>query len=179
MTIPAKRPAYEPPQRLLAPTPYDPGMARPLTTVAGAALVLARAVLGALAGLGLFGGWDRTLQNAGTVVDALTAALGASSTGALTAATIAITLVEVTLAAFILAGRDLARVIVMVVAVVDISVAFAAWLGRGGSFAAVGDFTAVAVDILVLLALSSRSAAAYARRAGRRGRHRARRRHDV
>lgn len=41
-----KRHAYEPPARLLERTQDDPGMRRPLSTVAGAALVLLRVVAG-------------------------------------------------------------------------------------------------------------------------------------
>ena len=48
---PQKRPAYEPPARLLSPARADPHMRRPVTIVAGTVLVLLRVVAGAIAGL--------------------------------------------------------------------------------------------------------------------------------
>lgn len=168
MTTPAKRPAFDAAERLLAPTPYDPSMRRPAATVSGAALVLLRGVVGLLGALRVFG-WDGTLDDAGSVIDAIIAVVGAEAGAAVTTTAIVIAVIEVVLAALIFRGSNLARVLVMIVSVIDISVAFGVWLNRGGSFASQGAFVAVAVDILILLALSSRSSAAYARRTERRG----------
>lgn len=163
MSVPAKRPAFEAAGRLLEPVEYNPQLGRPATIVAGAALVLMRAVVGALAGLGVFGEWDYTLRNAGTVVDVIVAVFSATPEGAVPAV-IGVGLAGVALAVLLFVGWNAARVLVMIVSVIDICVTFASWLARGGAFESFGDQTAVAVDILVLLALSSRSAAAYARR---------------
>lgn len=52
----------------------------------------------------------------------------------------------------------------MIIATIDIGSAFAAWIARGGSLGLAGTLSALALDVLILLALSSQSAAAYARR---------------
>ncbi|MBN9216040.1 MAG: hypothetical protein ABS62_10675 [Microbacterium sp. SCN 70-200] len=163
MSTPDKRMSYEAAGKLLEPTGYNPRMPRPAAIVAGAALVLARAIIGTLAGLGTFGAWDGTLRNAGTVVDMLVAVLS-DLFGSVTVAVIAVGLTGLAISVGLFLGWNAVRVLVMVAAVVDICVSFASWLAHGGAFELFGDKTAVAVDILVLLALSSRSAAAYARR---------------
>ena len=61
-------------------------------------------------------------------------------------------------------GSNLARVAVMTVATLSISAAFASWWVRDQEITLFSTLPALALDILVLLALSSRSAAAYARR---------------
>ncbi len=169
MTDPRQRHAFEPAQKLLEPTPYDPATRRPVTTITGATLLVLRAVVVLLAGLEVFGSWSQTFDDPGTVVTLLTALIGSFAADGLTFATvvtafIVISIVQLLFAVLIFLGRNAPRVIIMAVSVIDIVVSFSVWLGRGGSFESVGPLVSVAIDILILLALSSRSAAAYARR---------------
>ena len=60
---PAQRPAYEPIDRLLRPTPYDPDMRRPATTVAGACLVLLGAVVSVLSMVDIATNWHTYLKS--------------------------------------------------------------------------------------------------------------------
>ncbi|MBN9181107.1 MAG: hypothetical protein J0J00_11300, partial [Microbacterium sp.] len=76
----------------------------------------------------------------------------------------------VVLAVFIYRGRNWARVIVMSIAVISITGSFVAWWWQGEEITLGGSASllSLGLDILVLLALSSRSSAAYARRNQRR-----------
>lgn len=160
-----KRPAYEPAARLLERTRYDPDMRRPLATVAGAALVLLRVVAG-MFWLGavvlqvpdLVATSQITLDAAS---DAQAASLGI--TVVLVVGGVGL-LVEALLAFLIYRGVNWARVLVMGFSVVSISFSFAAWWAEDQEITINTTFVTLAFDILVLLALSSRDAAAYARR---------------
>ncbi len=72
------------------------------------------------------------------------------------------------LAILIYRGHNWPRVIVMLIAVFSICSAFTAWWALGEEIRLEGTFVSLSLDILLLLALSSRSAAAYARRNERR-----------
>ncbi|TDN91351.1 hypothetical protein [Microbacterium sp. BK668] len=169
MTSPAKRPSYEPARRLLKPTGYDPDMKRPVTTVAGAVLVFLRAVVGLLflAELGL--NWNLVATQSAIAIDGLTdaEAIGFGLTVILVAAAVVI-LADVAFAILILRGHNWARVVVMFVAVLSISVAFISWWLEDLEITLKTSLLSTALDTLILLALSSRSAAAYARRNERR-----------
>ena len=71
-------------------------------------------------------------------------------------------------AIFIFFGHNWARVLIMIVAVVSISTTFVAWAADEQAITLEGTFFSLGLDVLLLLALSSRSAAAYARRNERR-----------
>ena len=71
---------------------------------------------------------------------------------------------EALLAFLIYRGVNWARVLVMGFSVVSISFSFAAWWAEDQEITINTTFVTLAFDILVLLALSSRDAAAYARR---------------
>ncbi len=164
MSAPEKRPAFEPAERLLTPPRYDPAMKRPVTTAAGAMLVMLRVVVGVLQVLEVGGRFA-----AGEGPDILVDGLGGSdaATVGLTAAAVlvgVVLLAEALLAVLIYVGRNIPRVIVMVLAVLSISTAFAGWWAGGQEITLRTSLLSLAVDILTLLALSSRSAAAYARR---------------
>ncbi len=168
---PRKRPAYEPAARLLRPPRGDPDMPRPASIVAGAVLVLLRALAGVLVLAGIALEWqgilaDPDVQLALEGIDTATAQMWGLVTvlvvGGITV------LIDVVLAVFVLRGRNWARVVVMVVSVVSISTSFFAWWVQGQEIRVDETFVSLAFDILVLLALSSRSAAAYARRNERR-----------
>ena len=164
---PAQRPAYEPIDRLLRPTPYDPDMRRPATTVAGACLVLLGAVVSVLSMVDIATNWHTYLKSIVLEIG------GAVPTPDVVNASLAVILgvigvtavVELVCGLLILRGSNAARVLVMIVSAISISAAFVSWWARDQEITLQTTLLSLAVDILVLLALSSRSAAAYARRA--------------
>lgn len=161
-----KRPAYEPVERLLKPTRFDPDMPRPASTTVGAALVLLRVLAGVLVLFGIAIGWEAIIADPDSVLegfdpspeDARTALWFVLAAGA------TVLLADLLLAVFVFRGHNWARVIVMIIAVGSISTSFFAWWAQGQEVEVEGAFASLALDILLLLALSSRSAAAYARR---------------
>ena len=162
---PAQRPAYEPIDRLLRPTPYDPDMRRPATTVAGACLVLLGAVVSVLSMVDIATNWHTYLKSIVLEIG------GAVPTPDVVNASLAVILgvigvtavVELVCGLLILRGSNAARVLVMIVSAISISAAFVSWWARDQEITLQTTLLSLAVDILVLLALSSRSAAAYAR----------------
>ena len=168
--VPDKRPAYEPATRLLRPPRRDPNMRRPASTVAGAVLVLLRAASGVLVLGGLAVGWDELLTQPGTVIEGFASSEEGRQAALLFVLAVGGSLLalDVVLAIFVLRGHNWARVVVMIVAVVSISTSFFAWWAQGQEIKVDEAYVSLALDILVLLALSSRSAAAYARRNERR-----------
>lgn len=164
MSDPTKRAAYEAPDTLLAPTPYDPQMRRPVTTITGAALLLLSSVLGILSVVGVLREWNLGLLTLGaTLDDALDSAAGGDRT-LLVTITVVLFVVDALFGVLVFAGLNWARVFVMVFSVVNTSSAFVIWLTRGAELQSQRSLYSLALDILILLALSSRSAAAYARR---------------
>jgi hypothetical protein len=167
---PAKRPAYEPAARFMRPTGFDPAMRRPITTVAGSVLVLLRVLAGVLVLADVSVNWSAL---AGQVDDALTdvsLAPEVRTAGLITVLVVGgiVLLADGLLALMTFRGSNLARVIVMLISVVSIATAFAGWWAEGQEVTLKTSLLSHALDILVLLALSSRSAAAYARRNERR-----------
>jgi hypothetical protein len=163
---PAKRPAFEPAARLLTPTGYDPDMERPTSIVAGTALLLLRVVAGIVVLVGFATGWDSLLADPDSVLEGFDPTPEGSRAAlwfvlALGGTVLAIDLL---LTIFVFLGRNWARVIVMVIAVMSISTSFVAWWAQGQEIEIEGTFLSLSLDILLLLALSSRSSAAYARR---------------
>jgi len=166
---PLKRPAYEPAARLLRPVHHDPHMPRPASTIAGGVLVLLRAVAGLLVGGAIAALWrdiladpDVTLALEGLdVADADTRQVALWIVLSIVAVSVAL---DVLFAVLVLRGSNLARVAVMILSVMSISTTFFAWWVQGQEIRVDETFVPLALDILVLLALSSRSAAAYARR---------------
>lgn len=163
---PRKRPAFEPAARLLTPTGYDPDMKRPASIVAGTALVLLSAIAGAVVLLGVVFSWNDLIANPDANFDGFdpTPEGRASGFAIVVGAAAAAVVADLVLAVFVYLGRNWARVIVMLFAVVEISGYFVTWWAQGQEITLGGTFLSVAIDILLLLALSSRSAAAYARR---------------
>ncbi|GAA5086863.1 hypothetical protein GCM10025760_07250 [Microbacterium yannicii] len=167
---PQKRAAYEPAARLLKPPRYDPHMKRPISTIAGAALILLRVLAGVAVLVGIAAGWNDILADPDSVLEgfdpspegtqaALWLVLG---TGAV------VLLLDLALAFLVYRGINWARVVVMLISVLSISTSFTAWWAQGQEIEIDGTYVSLSLDILVLLALSSRSAAAYARRNERR-----------
>lgn len=167
---PAKRPAFEPASRLLVPTGYDPDMPRPASTVAGALLVGLRVLAGIVILAAVALNWPHLV----TVTEGELGDLGADDVDpALVLAVIAalgavVVIIDAVLAFGALRGNNVARVILMIVSTASISGVFLGWWAQGQEITLQGTFVSLSLDILILLALSSRSAAAYARRNERR-----------
>jgi hypothetical protein len=165
---PAKRAAFESATRLAQPPAFDPAMKRPVSIVAGAVLVLLRVVSGVLVLASLLLGGSPS-EAFGQLVDAdLTqdeAAVGLAVYVGVVGAGLVIQLV---LGILILRGVNFVRVWVMVFSVISIVSAFVGWWWEGQEIRLTGTLLSLSLDILILLALSSRSAAAYARRKERR-----------
>lgn len=166
MSEPQKRPAYEPADRLLTRPSYDPGMRRPVTTVAGAALVLLRVASGVIWTFEFAQKWAGTGGDADAAIDgvALDPEIVRFGLGAIIVISGTALIVEAVMAGLIHLGRNVARVIVMWFAVLSIAAAFVGWWAEGQEITLRTSLLSLALDILILLALSSRSAAAYARR---------------
>jgi hypothetical protein len=162
---PGKRPAFEPAARLLEPTGYDPDMRRPASIVAGTVLVLLSALAGLVVLIGVVLLWD-TLQASLESEDVIEADAGGGAAALVAIVAIAAVgpVVDLVLAAFVFVGRNWARVTVMLFSTLTIASTFVAWWAQGEEITLGGTFVSLAVDILLLLALSSRSAAAYSRR---------------
>lgn len=168
--VPHKRPAFEPPGRLLKPTGYRPDMPRPATIVAGAALVLLRVLAGVAVLTGIAVGWDAIVADPDSVLEGFDPSPAGSQAALwfVLAAGGTVLLIDLMLAFFVFRGHNWARVIVMIIAVGSITTSFLAWWAQGQEIKVDTTFVSLSLDILVLLALSSRSAAAYARRHERR-----------
>jgi hypothetical protein len=164
--VPQKRPAFEPPSRLLKPTRYDPGMRRPTTITVGAALVLLRVLAGVAVLIGIAAGWDAIVADPDSMLDGFDPSPEGSKAALwfVLAAGSTVLLIDLLLALFVFRGHNWARVIVMIIAVGSISTSFFAWWAQGQEIKVDDTFVSLSLDILLLLALSSRSAAAYARR---------------
>jgi hypothetical protein len=165
MSAPAKRPAYEPARRLLRPTGYQPDMKRPHTTTTGAVLVFLRVAVGLLWSAELMLNWNALASEVTDDVDGLTSAEAVGFGLVVIAVTAGVVLtVELVLGILTLRGHNWPRVVVMIFSVASISTAFAAWWIGDLEITLNLGFLSTALDTLILLALSSRSAAAYARR---------------
>jgi hypothetical protein len=161
-----KRPAFEPPSILAEPVTAPVTMHRPPATVFGALLVLLRVIAGVvwLASLALQ--WDRILRDdlhieiegadeaeAAELVLVFILVLGGS-----------ILAIDLGLAVLVYFGNNAARLAVMIVATLSISLAAVDYFTGGEDITLRTTLVTLALDILVLLALSSRAARAYARR---------------
>ncbi|MBN9213164.1 MAG: hypothetical protein BGO45_16395 [Microbacterium sp. 71-36] len=164
---PRKRAAFEP---VAAPVARNPAMRRPAATVAGGVLVLLRAASGILWGLTVvfpLPSWMQTVAGAadGSGADPTFTLSDLGLDGAVFFGILGvITLVQAVFGILLLRGSNVARVIVMLVSTLSIITAFAGWWELGQEITVGTTLVTVSLDILVLLALSSRDAAAYARR---------------
>ncbi len=165
---PGKRPAFEPAAQLIARTEYDPGMKRPPATTAGAVILLLRAAAGALWVATVAGLWPELVASVDLgLIEAGADALGAAMWlfVAIGATVIA---ADIVLAVLILRGWNWPRVLVMSWATAFIVSAFIGWWFSDEVVSIETTLLSIGLDVLLLLALSSREAAAYARRAERR-----------
>jgi hypothetical protein len=170
---PEKRPAFESPVRLVEPGRRDPDMKRPGSTVAGATLVLLRVFAGVVWMVSVAFGWQGIvvqldLEIAGGTAGQIPEGVSQLALGVVLVVVAVPLVVDAVLAFLILRGWNWPRVIVMFVSVVSICTAFVTWWVQGQDLHLDSALLPLAFDILVLLALSSRSASAYARRNERR-----------
>jgi hypothetical protein len=161
-----KRPAFEPPSELVAPVLPPPDMRRPIATVFGALLVVCRVVAGAVWLAVLAVQWDDIVRDelhieieGASESDAARVALAVIlAVGGLILA------INLVLAVLVYRGNNAARLAVMIFATISIIGAAIDYLGEGTEITIRTTLITLALDILVLLALSSRAARAYARR---------------
>lgn len=168
--VPRKRAAFESPVRLARPLAYDPHMPRPAATVAGGLLVLLRVLAGVFWLSTITFEWRRIVHEASIMIDGVP--LGeeerALGLGFVWVVGGAVLLFDTVMAIFVLRGGNRSRVTVLILSVLSISFAFSAWWVQGQDIRLGSTLLNLGLDILVLLALSSRKAAAYARRNERR-----------
>ena len=163
---PDKRPAFEPASELLRRPEADPNMKRPTSTVAGVVLVFLRVLSGLVVLALILLDWRSTIREIEVTVE------GVESTpelaqGVLIAVVVllgVVLLVDAALAFFILIGHNWARVTIMTFSAISITGSFIQWWSENQVITITGSLLTLGLDILILLALSSRSAAAYARR---------------
>jgi hypothetical protein len=164
--VPRKRAAFESPTRLATPLAHDPDMARPASTVAGAVLVLLRVLAGAGWLVAVALDWRTLAHEADAQLDGVSLTQDEIGWGLGVFAVVLglFLLADAALAFLILRGRNTPRVIVMLFSTLSIGTSFVAWWVQGQDIRIQTTLLTLALDILVLLALSSRSAAGYARR---------------
>lgn len=167
---PDKRPAFEPASELLKPISHDPDMKRPLSTVAGALLVYLRVAAGLLWIAAVLLDLPSWLREIDVSFDDAADIPGAAelSLGVLLGFVGVYLLTDAVLAFFILRGHNWARLWVMTFSVISITASFLQWWADDLDIRIGTTLLSLGLDILILLALSSRSAAAYARRNERR-----------
>ncbi|MFF2388775.1 hypothetical protein [Agromyces sp. NPDC058104] len=163
-----KRPAYESPGDLARPSePARPSMRRPAATVFGAVLVVLRVVAGVVWLLALAVQWRQVLEgDFGIELDGDVDAQTVSDVGLvliLVGGGIVLA-IELVLAVLVYRGSNWARITVMVFATISITWSAVDYFGGDAEITLRTTLVTLALDILVLLALSSRNARAYARR---------------
>lgn len=169
MTDVGKRPAFESPAALVQPAVGDAAMRRPITTTVGAALVMLRVVAGVIWLISLSLMWDELFVAA---VDEGSAQLTESELEEASQLTLVIVLgvlgfvlvVDLVLAVLTYLGLNWPRIVVMIVSTLSITGSFVTWWVGDQEITLQTTFLTLALDILIMLALSSRSARAYARR---------------
>jgi hypothetical protein len=165
----AKRPAFEIPAELAKPPVVDVRMRRPVATAAGAALVLLRVLAGVVWLISLALQWPDVVSGVldEEEIELSIEELGAASDAALVMVLILgglLLLIDLVLAVLIYLGLNWPRIVVMVLSTLSISGAFATWWAGDQEITLQTTLLTLSLDILVMLALSSRAARAYARR---------------
>lgn len=166
-----KRTAFEPPARLAEHEPLQRRMRRPAATAFGSVLVLLRVIAGVV--------WLAAVAlNWSAVEREFDVRLGGASAAAASQAALAVVLliggtvlaIDLVLAVLIWSGSNWARITVMLFATINITIAAIDSFTGETEVTIRTTFVTVALDILILLALSSRSSRAWAR-LPRPGRH--------
>ncbi|MDQ0894293.1 hypothetical protein [Agromyces ramosus] len=165
MTV-EKRPAFEPPAALIRPEPTPPTMHRPAATAFGALLVVARVLAGVAWLVSLWLSWPRLVaEELEITIDSVPAEEASNIVLAVILVGGAVVLgVELVLALLVYRGSNWARITVMVFATLSVSLAAIDYSTGETEISLRTTLFTLALDILVLLALSSRNARAYARR---------------
>ncbi|MBM7503080.1 hypothetical protein ACFPER_06330 [Agromyces aurantiacus] len=161
-----KRTAFEPPSRLAEREAAPARVRRPAATTFGAALVLLRVLVGIVWLIGVAVQWDEIVANELDFVVAgqpTPAALDAGRTVVLVAGS-TLLLLDLLLTVLIWYGSNGARVTVMLIAAANITIAAIDSVTGDAEVTIRTTFITVALDILILLALSSREARSFARR---------------
>lgn len=162
-----KRPAFEPPAVLARPVPPPASMPRPAATAFGAVLVVLRVLAGVVWLISLAVLWDDLVRDdLGIVLEAGTDLADASRFGLAIVLGVGglVLAVELVLAVLVWFGSNRARITVMLFATISITTAWIESVSGDAEITVRTTFMTLALDILVLLALSSRNARAYARR---------------
>jgi len=161
-----KRPAFEPPATLIRPQPVPPTMHRPAATAFGALLVLARVLAGVVWLISLAVSWNQLLtEDLEITIDSVSDEEASNIVLAVILIAGAIVLaVELVLAVLVYLGSNWARITVMIFATLSVSLAAIDYFTGEEEISLRTTLFTLALDILVLLALSSRNASAYARR---------------
>jgi hypothetical protein len=162
-----KRPAFEPPAALVRPEATPPAMRRPVATTFGAVLVVLRVLAGVVWLISLAVQWRQVLANDLDITFDSESLSLADSNAVLTVVLVAgglVLAVELALALLIFRGSNWARITVMVFATFSITWSAFDYFGADTEITLRTTLITLALDILVLLALSSRNARAYARR---------------
>ncbi|MFF2494122.1 hypothetical protein [Agromyces sp. NPDC058064] len=163
-----KRPAYESPGDLARPIePARPSMRRPAATVFGAVLVVLRVIAGVVWLIALAVQWRQVLEGDFGIeldgdVDAQT--LSHAGLAVILVGGGIVLAVELVFAVLVYRGSNWARITVMVFATISITWSAVDYFGGDAEITLRTTLVTLALDILVLLALSSRNARAYARR---------------
>lgn len=164
-----KRPAFEPASELAQAGPRDPRMRRPVPTTMGAALVLLRVLAGIAWLIALAAQWNDVIaeQLVDVSIDPDDPAVGAALWFILAFGGVVL-LFDFVMAVLIYLGFNWPRIVVMVFSTLSICGTFAAWWAGDQNIALDQTLFTLALDILIMLALSSRAARDYARRNDRR-----------
>ena len=160
-----KRTAFEPPARLAEREPAPARVRRPAATAFGVILVVLRVVAGIIWLVSLAVQWDEIVERELDVVlegRPEAAAADAGLTLVLVAGGILLA-IELVLALLVWYGSNGARITVMLFAAATITVAAIDSFTGEIEVTILTTFLTVALDILILLALSSREARAFAR----------------
>ncbi|MET4159295.1 hypothetical protein [Agromyces sp. PvR057] len=172
---PRKRSAYEPPVLLAQPVQAPPTMPRPAATTLGAILVMLRVLAGVVWLVVLAITWRQVVYDeAGLAVvpgSEEDHTLNVVLIGILVAGGIGL-LVVVGFGIAVYRGGNVARLLVMTFTSLSITVAAIDYFAGGEDITIRTTLLTLSLDILVMLALSSRAARAYARRPRTRRRQR-------
>jgi len=165
MTV-EKRPAFELPAALIRPQPVAPTMHRPVATAFGAVLVVCRVLAGVVWLISLAVSWNQLLtEDLEITIDSVSDEEASNIVLAVILIAGAIVLaVELVLAVLVYLGSNWARITVMIFATLSVSLAALDYFTGEEEISLRTTLFTLALDILVLLALSSRNASAYARR---------------
>ena len=163
---PDKRPAFESPVVLAEPVTPPAAMRRPAATSFGAVLVVLRVVAGVVWLIALALQWDEILQDGEVAIDLPPGEADTVDAFLLViiGVGVVVLLIEIGLAVAVYFGSNAARLTVMIFATLSITVSAIDYFGEDAEITLRTTLVTLALDILVLLALSSRAARAYARR---------------